>query len=163
MSLTQKIIEAIPEGTRPVRWMSQQICKESMKYTDLDLVGIAKQSLIRELEGPHIIITVDSSEFDPKMDDQFVDLSLYIPYPVTIVFGCTIGAIPGKLPYLFVKGTKHYKEGLWLERKNLHTPLIRFKSYSGDELSAETLTAESNGKIEVGSDGKMGEIYEIRS
>lgn len=163
MSLTQKIVEALPEGTRPVRWMTHQISKDSIKHTDLDLVGIAKQSLIRELEGPHLIVTIDDYEFDPRMDDQFIALSYEIAYPLTIVFGCTLGAIPGKLPYIFVKGTKHYKEGLWLERKNLHTPRIHLKSYPGDVLSAETLTAESNGKIEVGIDGKMGEIYEIRS
>lgn len=157
MSLTEKILELLPEGTRPVKWVVDQIPNDAIQATDLDLIKIAKNNIENHLEGPHLIIVIDGSEINPRLDSQYITLAPDFGHPLKVVFGCTLGAIPGKLPYIFVNGIEGYLEDRWYERVNVPDYPMRFKNI--DQVSA---IAEPTGKIKVGEDGRMGEVYELR-
>lgn len=94
MSLTEKILELLPEGTRPVRWVRHQISNKTLHIYDFDVLAFARNDIKNNLEEPHIIIEINVDEFNPRLDSQFINLAPEFSHPLTIIFGFTYEPIP---------------------------------------------------------------------
>lgn len=156
MSLIEKITEQLPAGTRPQRWAIQQIDNSMIEGAAVDVVEFAKRDMARELPEPRRFVVMDASEIDPVQDGNLISLPPGPSLPVTIVFGFTLGAIPGKLPHVVVQGSGSHMDGRWYSRSEFSAyPLI---VKNGADRS---VVAESRGRIEIRDDGALAEVYEV--
>lgn len=160
MSLAHKIMDALPEGTRPGAFAFLLVSGEFARDPS-DAIKLATGQIFQRLHDPCRVVVVDTADLDPLQDAHLVpNAAALMSQPGAIVYGFTLGAIPGKLPYVVVRDDAGAQEGHWLDRTSVPAhPLLL--PVGEDEDTYRQVVAETTGEVEVREDGAMAEVYRV--
>ncbi len=153
MSLAEKIRDMLPEGARP-RPCAYQLVSDEFVEDSPDAIKSASGRILQQLPDPCRIVVLDTADLDPWQDGDYLpDAVVFTGQAGKIIYGITIGAIPGRLPYIVVRGRAGTYEGNWLDRKAVSHQSLHLIIEDEEPDTYRQVLAEATGEVEIRADG----------